>query len=130
DQDQKVRAAGHGAILLAFLEPLQQVASGHTVRVEADLALEVADRLAAAAADVAVDGPVVEAGRREVGLDELRLLLAQHLLMLRPRGRERAAAADAISEMADGERIGIGVVVALDDAEVLEEQERRPVPSV
>ena len=77
-----------------------------------------ADRRPRALADLAVDRALIEAAAGEQLLDFGALGARQRARIARPAGDEGAAAPQPVGEMPDPERIGIGVVVALDDAEV------------
>ena len=87
------------------------VGADQGARVHAGLAVDLGDRIAQ---------------RLQALLDALDALGGE-LLDVGPGRRESGAAGDAVAEIADEQRVEVGHVVALDDEEVLERQERGSV---
>src|SRR5690606_20111502 len=96
---------------------------GATVDRVAQALLFLPDRLARAAADDAVDLADVVAARQQQALQFLPLLPRQAGVVGGPRGREPAAAAQAVGQVGNRQRVAFRCVVGVDGVEVLEHQE-------
>src|ERR1700731_4378160 len=100
-------------------QPLQHVGGGKSVGGGSDRGLEAAQRLPGLAAELAVGSAAVKTALRQE-------LLQFQPFRPRPRLHERRAAAQAVGEMADRQRIGLGRIVFHDPPEILQHQEARP----
>ncbi|KTT91349.1 hypothetical protein NS44R_14815 [Mammaliicoccus sciuri] len=108
-------------------QPLQHLRCGKAVGRRPDRDLEAAQRLAGLAAELAVGRALVEATLGQQLLQFQPLGARQHPLLARPGLHEGLTAAQAIGEMADCERIGLGRVVLHDHPKILQHQEARPL---
>src|SRR6266536_6208005 len=106
-------------------QAVQHLRRGEAVRDQAGAPLELADRGAGLGSEPPVLLAHVEAVQRQPLLQLVALREAEHALVARPWLHQRPLAAQAVGEMADGERIGLRGVVAHDHPEIAEHQERR-----
>src|SRR5690606_13619493 len=102
---------------------LEHLLAGMPVLLQPDLRLESLDRLPRHLADLAVDLAIVIAKRKQALLQFLRFAETQPFERPVPVPREATIARDLVGEKADGQRIFVGVVVALQYEEVLRHQE-------
>src|SRR5690606_35883511 len=111
--------------LTAAPQYVQHFLAGMAVLDKAHARLEFLDGVARAGPDLAVDLAVIVAERAEPLLQLLRLLESQPLERPVPVADQAAVSADLVGEEPHGQSIFVGVVVALDDEEVLGHQEGR-----
>src|SRR3989344_321838 len=95
----------------------------------AEALLEAADGLARIGTDDAVRGAGVEALSDKALLQLQALRTAERLLATRPTTRYLAFALEALGQQPDGQRVGRGVVVTQDRAEIVHDQECRTTVS-
>src|SRR3954453_22150242 len=113
--------------VLPAAQPRQRRLGGEPVGHLADARLELAQRVAGLAPEPAVGLAHVEAALGEQLLQLVALRAGEDAFVPGAGLPERPPAAEAVGEMADGERIGLGRVVLHDGAEVLQHQEARPL---
>src|SRR5262245_19574454 len=105
------------------LQHFEEATALHPVGLGADSQLVVPARLPASAANITVYVARVKPTGSQEKLQFLTFLQRQRRLVLGPCRLERTETAQPVGEMADRERVGIGIVVTFDHFEVGENEE-------
>src|SRR5690348_11367285 len=118
-----VEAAGPLALFQIDPEPLQQRRRRVAVRHHAELLLLGPDVVAQVEIDVAFEVGDLVAERGELLLQRDARIARQRVVVGRPRRPERAAAGETVGEMADRDRIGVGIIIFLQHVVVRRDDE-------